>query len=532
LKRGFWKNDDLGGSFKHQSNLLEGNSTKRNELMSSFIHKFLTEGKDKYMEVSNFQQDNQAAKATDFWGKEIKELPHNIQAEQELLGAILINNQALDKVADFLNAEHFFDPLHQRIYSECAKVIDGARIASPVTLKNRFESELSIGELTVPQYLGRLAARATSVLNAHNYGLTIKEAYLSRQLMDVGAQIIHNVSSGEQNGVKQAIEHAQGALDRLCDHGGVGETTQASLADSALTLINELDDPVNYNAVSTSLKDLDKTLGGGWPRGELTIVAARPSVGKSAFAASSMLRTARQGYEVLCFSMEMQKEALAARCLSDITYTLNNPIAYRDILAKNIEDWRVDRLKKAQKDFSEYSLEIDDQRGLTITNIQSRIRSHINKLDRDGRSLDLIVIDHLGKIKAEDYVGLRHLEIGAMTEQLAVIASNFNVAIVVLCQLNRAVEGRDNKRPTLSDLRESGRIEEDANCVIGLHRPAYYLERMKCDTQEDEAFRKEQLDKVKSQFEAIVLKQRNGECRPVDLWCNMPTNSIGNRGRA
>ena len=169
---------------------------------------------------------------------------------------------------------------------------------------------------------------------------------------------------------------------------------------------------------------------------------------------------------------------------------------------------------------------------MTVTNILARIRRYINKLDREGRQLDLVVVDHLGKIKAKDYVGQRHLELGAITEQLAVIAGNFNVAVVVLCQLNRAVEGRDNKRPTLADLRESGRIEEDSNTVIGLHRPGYYLEREKYEDFDQEIERQEKLKNIKNDFEAIILKQRNGVCRPVDLWCNMATNSLGNKGRA
>ena len=457
-------------------------------------------------------------------------LPHNIEAEQELLGAILINNEAYTRVLDIIDADCFFDPLHHRIFSKSAQQILAGRLVSPVTLKEFFENEEPVGELSVSQYLGRLAANATSIINAEGYAERIKSLHHRRQAILIGQDLAAQ-SYDPDTPSETAVESAQSALDKLGDHGGRKENTQSSLAAAAANAIEELKDPTQNNTISTSLTDLDRALGGGWPRGELTIVAARPSVGKSAFIASSMMRSAKQGYEMLCFSMEMQKEALAARCLSDFTYTRENTIPYAGILGKRTESYQWDRLERAQKDFADYALEIDDQRGLTVANIQSRIRRHINKLDRDGRQLDLIVVDHLGKIQADNYRGARHLELGAMTEQLAVIAGNFNVAVVVLCQLNRAVEGRDNKRPTLADLRESGRIEEDANTVIMLHRPGYYLEREKHEDFDQEIERQEKLKKIENDFEAIILKQRNGVCRPVDLWCNMATNSIRDKGR-
>ncbi len=458
-------------------------------------------------------------------------LPHNIEAEQELLGALLIDNKVYYSFEDLISSNDFFDPLHERIFLKITQGIQAGRLVSPVTLKDAFESNERVGELTVSQYLGRLAAHVTSTINAPNYAKTIKDLSFKRQAILVGQTLVEEGCDPDIPSA-DAIERAQSALDKLSDHGGQNQNTQSSLAEAALNVIQELKDPSQHNVISTSLSDLDKVLNGGWPRGELSIVAARPSVGKSAFITSSMLRTAKQGYEVLCFSMEMQKEALAARCLSDITYTKDNPIPYADILGKRVESWRWDRLENAQKDFVDYELEIEDARGLTVTNILARIRRYINKLDREGRQLDLVVVDHLGKIKAKDYVGQRHLELGAITEQLAVIAGNFNVAVVVLCQLNRAVEGRDNKRPTLADLRESGRIEEDSNTVIGLHRPGYYLEREKYEDFDQEIERQEKLKNIKNDFEAIILKQRNGVCRPVDLWCNMATNSLGNKGRA
>jgi replicative DNA helicase len=462
-----------------------------------------------------------------------RELPHNIEAEQGLLGGLILNNDAFNEVNDFLKREHFYDPLHQRIFGAIKKRIQAGHKADRVTLKNVFENEEPLnGVVPVPQYLGRLVVNVSASANARDYGETVLELYRRREIILLGGKMsIDGFATEDDIESKDLIEGAQSSLDKLADHGGVGDNSCASLLESAQSVIEELRNPTQHNVITTGLADLDKTLGGGYPRGELTIVAARPSVGKSAFASSSSLKAARSGQEVLFFSLEMKKEALAARCLSDLSYTANDPISYADIMSNSVDDWRIDRLEKAQQAFVECPLTIDDNRGLTVSNIQSRIRQHINKLDKEGHKLDMVVIDHLGKIRAEQYVGNRHLEIGDITEKLAVIAITYDIAVVALCQLNRGVEGRDNKRPTLPDLNESGRIEQDANCVIGLHRPAYYLERMKCDTHEDENFRIEQLNNCKNQFEAVVLKQRNGACRPVELWCHMPTNSFGNKGR-
>lgn len=464
--------------------------------------------------------------------QEVRFLPHNIEAEQELLGALMLNNNALDHVNDFLKHEHFFDFLHQRIYQAIKRRILAGQKADPITLKSTFENEEPLGSITVPQYLGKLVANATSIINAKDYGETIIELFRRREIIIIGEKMSKDGFATEEDiESKTLIEEAQSSLDDIQDHGGNGANTCESLLESAKSVIEELKNPTKHNVITTGLADLDKVLGGGYPRGELTIAAARPSVGKSAFASSSALKAAKKGQEVLFFSMEMGNDAIAARCLSDISYTATDPIKYADIMSGSIDNWRIERLEKAQQAFENYPLTIDEQRGLTVSNIQSRIRKHINKLDKEGHKLDMVVIDHLGKIRAEEYVGLRHLELGAITEKLAVIASTYDIAVVALCQLNRGVEGRDNKRPTLGDLRESGRIEEDANCVIGLHRQSYYLERMKCDSHEDETFRLEALKNCQNQFEAIILKQRNGECRPVELWCNMPTNSFGNKGR-
>lgn len=460
-----------------------------------------------------------------------RELPHNIAAEQELLGAMLINNKALDAVNDFLKTEHFFDPLHGRIFKASQRRILAGHKTTPVTLKSVFENEDPLNEVTVPQYLGMLAANATSIINAKDYGQTILELFRRREIILIAGKMSRDGFATEEDiECETLIEETQRSLDALQDHGGSGQDTCKELGDSSAQLIEGLLDDTPHDCVSTGLKELDERLCGGWQRGELHVVGGRSSMGKSAFIVSSMLKSARQGYECLCFSLEMTHKALAARCLSDMTYTKDNYISYASILKKEVEVYQIDRLKTASEHFQELPLLIDDQRGVSVTNIHTRVRKHINNLDRSGHKLDLLVVDHLGLVKSNS-LKPRHQELGDISDELATIAKDFNIAVVVLCQLNRSLESRDNKRPELHDLRNSGEIEENAACVLGLYRPAYYLEKMKLDDPDEEYARKEQLDVVKNKYEVHVLKQRNGPLGEVELSCHMATNSVGSKGR-
>ena len=297
------------------------------------------------MEGSNFTQIKQQAKTA----SNVEAFYHlnNIQAEQELLGAILINNEAYHRVTDIITDDCFFDPLHQRIFRRAAQLILAGRQASPVTLKEFFDNEPSVIEgLTVSQYMARMCVNATSIINASGYAETIKGLHIRRQAVITGEQLISDALSTDQTTSKEAIEYAQDALDSLTDHGGTRDKTQASIGESALAVISEMKSPLKFNTIPTGLKDLDRALGGGWPRGELTIIAARPSMGKSAFATSTALKAARQGNEVFMFSMEMPHKAVTARCISEMAYTRENPLPYSDILSGRVPDligtgWKV-----------------------------------------------------------------------------------------------------------------------------------------------------------------------------------------------
>jgi replicative DNA helicase len=277
------------------------------------------------------------------------------------------------------------------------------------------------------------------------------------------------------------------------------------------------------------LVDLDRALG-GWHRKELTIIAARPSMGKSALLFSAFRLAARKGTASLIFSMEMPTEMVTRRMLSDAVWNRDTPIPYVKMLRGSLSEIEVARLAAVSPKIEGLPIAIDDQAGLTVSEIRSRAKRHMERLDAAGQRLDVIVIDHLGKIRASDrYAGNKVHEMGEKTAALAEMAKDLNVAVVAAHQLNRGVEGRDNKRPTLADLRDSGNIEEDAETVMFLYRPAYYLERTREDGFEREDARKEKLIACQHDLEVILAKNRNGACQTIEFFIDLPSNVVRDR---
>jgi len=281
---------------------------------------------------------------------------------------------------------------------------------------------------------------------------------------------------------------------------------------------------------TTGLVDLDRMLG-GWALGQLHIIAGRPGMAKSASATGCVTRAAKAGHAVMFFSLEMQKEQLGSRLLTDLAYTQMNPIYYEDVLHKRHKgDDRIERrLFQAKRELSGLPLLIVEQRGLNLAEISSRARKYANKLVGEGRRLELIFVDHIGLVQASGrYAGNRHREVAEITDGLATLAKELDCAVIGLCQLNRGVEGREDKRPQLSDLRDSGSIEEDASSVTFLYRPAYYLEQKHHEDPAKEEAREMMLRAVKNQIEFIVSKNRNGRVGIVNAFVDIGANAIRN----
>jgi len=279
--------------------------------------------------------------------------------------------------------------------------------------------------------------------------------------------------------------------------------------------------------ITSGSVDLDKVTG-GWRRQQFGIIAGRPSMGKTALATSLMLRTAKAGLGVLYFSLEMPATALAARCLTDLAYGQQTRIAYSEALAGKLQEREVSILGTVAGSYAKLPLVIDDQRGLTMAEVAARTRAEAQRMARDGVSLALVVVDHLGLIKPSGrYSGNKVLETGEVSDALASLAKEQNVAVVALHQLNRGTEGRENKRPTLADLRNSGDLEQDADIVCFAYREAYYLERNKFDAgSQHEMQRQTELDACRNTMEVLIAKNRNGATTTVNLFCDMASNAI------
>jgi replicative DNA helicase len=458
----------------------------------------------------------------------IRNPPHNIEAEQALLGAILVNNEALDRVSQFLDAHHFFEPIHQEIYEVAGKLIQAGKHATPITLKTFFENAAPIDQnLTVPQYLARLAASATTVINAHDYGRTVYDLAIRRSLIMIGEDMVNVAYDSPVDAPpEKQIEEAEGRLYDLAEAGKYGQgfldfghaLTQAiEMANSAYQRDGHL------SGVSTGLVDLDNRMG-GLQKSDLIVLAGRPSMGKTALATNIAYNVAKNyrtepvadgtvkvvsGGIVGFFSLEMSAEQLATRILSE-----QAEIPSEKIRRGMITEAEFRRLVQVSQEMARSPLYIDQTGGISIAQLAARSR----KLKRQ-RGLDLLVVDYLQLLSGSKRSGEgRVQEITEITTGLKALAKELEVPIIALSQLSRQVEQREDKRPQLSDLRESGSIEQDADVVMFVFREEYYVERTKPNEGTPEfAEWMQKMQMVSGRAEVIVGKQRHGPVGTVQL---------------
>ena len=472
--------------------------------------------------------------AVESFDQEFKEPPHNIEVEQALIGAVFINNDAWNSVAGVVTSQQFYDPLHMRIWEVIARQMGEGLRVSPLTLKSVFDGEDITGSVTVPQYLGTLAANATTVINAPSYARTVAELARLRDLMAAVEAFCGEIADAGAD----MTESCAGLISELdAVLAGTGrKTTRCSVGQAASRAVESLTSEEEPQAVSTGLADLDRALG-GYYRGEYVLMAGRPGMGKTATALSTLLRAAMRGQGVLYFSLEMTAAQLSCRCLTDLAYNQHTPIAYSDIRKRAVDMVDHQRLEDARDRLMQAELEIEEKSNLTMAEIGARARAHAQAMERRGKRLDVVVIDHLGKIKPSGrYSGNRVNEVTEISSALATLAKDLDCAVIALSQLNRGIEAKDrvSRRPTLADLRDSGALEQDADVVIFLYRAAYYLERMKFDGADDASRAKEEkrlddLEAKKHDLEIIIAKQRSGETRTLKAWCDMGANVVRDR---
>ena len=466
-------------------------------------------------------------------GLPFRAAPHNLEAEQALLGAILVNNEAHDRVSGFLEPHHFYDPLHQQIYETAAKLIAAGKQATPITLKTFFESAEPIdATLSVPQYLGRLAANAATIINARDYGRTIYDLATRRQLIIVGEDMVNAAyDSPVDFPPKEQIEEAETRLFSLAETGkyGQGFATFSSALTTAIEMANNAyQREGGLSGIATSLKALDGKMG-GLQSSDLIILAGRPSMGKTELVTNIAFNIARararslrdrpeldptdpshDGAVVGFFSLEMSAEQLATRIMSE-----QAGIPSEKIRRGMIDEVEFKRLVEASQEMASLPLFIDQTGGISIAQLAARAR----KLKRQ-QGLGLIIVDYLqlltgsSKRSSENRVQ----EVSQITTSMKALAKELNVPIIALSQLSRAVENREDKRPQLADLRESGSIEQDADVVMFVYREEYYVERTKPaegTAEFQEWMAKMQL--VSGKAEVIIGKQRHGPVGTVNL---------------
>jgi replicative DNA helicase len=462
--------------------------------------------------------------------------PSNAQAEQALLGALLANNKAYERVSEFLAAEHFIDPVHGRIYQAIARRCEAGQIADPVTLRGEFEHTGVLDEVGGTAYLAQLLGAMVGILNAGDYGRVIRDAWLRRQLIDIGEVVVNRAFGAEPelDGVAQ-IEAAEQTLFNLATQGGA-DGKAMSFKDALVAAINVASLAFkNQGAVSgldTGLRDLNKKMGGLHPS-DLLILAGRPGMGKTALAtkiafgaARALLANARVDNPnalakkcVAIFSLEMSADQLATRLLAEEARVSADRIRRGEISSRDF-----DNFVKVSREISDIPLVIDDTAALTLSALRTRCR----RLQRT-QGLGLVVIDYLQLMRpaAGTKPESRVLEISQITQGLKAIAKELAVPVLALSQLSRAVESRDDKRPQLSDLRESGTIEQDADAVMFIYRDEYYLQQKEPkivafdrDDKYQEAMEKWKSDmsSVYNKAELILAKQRHGPTGKIDLF--------------
>ena len=446
---------------------------------------------------------------------QFKELPNNIEAEQAVIGSILVNNEIFDEINTIISSTNFYDPMHQKIFDAVDNLIYKGMLANPITLKNYFEDEKD--DLNIPEYLVKITKFSTSVRQAIEYSKIIYDMFVRRELIKISEQTIDNakINDLDTNG-QNIIENSERLLFDLAEKGSFNSSLVKF--DEAMRQTIEMASNAYRNeegivGVPSGLRDLDDRLG-GMHKSDLIIIAGRPSMGKTALATNIAFNAALKMQEsgkkssVAFFSLEMSSEQLSTRILAEQSRIKSN-----DIRRGRISEDQFDKFIETSKDISELPLYIDETPAISIAALSNRAR-RIKRL----YGLDMVVVDYIQLMRAANFKEGRVQEISEITQGLKALAKELSVPVLALSQLSRAVEQRDDKKPQLSDLRESGSIEQDADVVMFVFREAYYIERKEPQPNTVEhAEWQSKMNDVANRAEIIIGKQRHGPTGNVFL---------------
>jgi replicative DNA helicase len=452
--------------------------------------------------------------------------PSNIDAEQALLGAILVNNDAYYRVSDFLLSEHFIEDLHRRIYEVATDLIKAGKVATPITMKT-FLGDQDLGGVTPYQYLVRLAGEATTVINAEHYGRTVYDLAVRRKLIGLGEDLVNAAFDAPvDSSPRDQIEEAERRLYELAETGrydGGFQRFSEALTQAIDMAAAAFKREGKLSGISTGLIDLDRTLG-GLQRSDLVILAGRPAMGKTSLVTNIAFNIAKayqsekqpdgtlktvNGGVVGFFSLEMSAEQLATRIIAEQSGVASYRIRRGDMREDDFY-----KITEAAREMQSIPFYIDQTGGISIAQLAARAR----RLKRQ-RGLDVLIVDYLQLLSASAKKGENRVqELTEITTGLKALAKELEVPLIALSQLSRQVEARDDKRPQLADLRESGSIEQDADVVMFVYREEYYLKNKEPKPGTEEYFKwQQEMDQVHGKAEVIIGKQRHGPTGTVQL---------------
>ena len=459
----------------------------------------------------------------------VRQLPYDVDVEQALLGSILVDNYALERVSSGLKPEHFYDPLHQRLYEIIERMFGKGQIVTPLTVKALMEGDPGLAEVGGQAYLVSLARAAPAMPAVHEYARILRDLAMRRALIHVGEALVNTAyESPLDHTPQEQIEDAEKALYNVAERSRFGDGPQgfeAALTEAVKNAEQALARGGHISGVPSGFTDLDSLLG-GLHASDLIIVAGRPGMGKTALATNMAFYASRmfahdkregsnppRGAPVLLFSLEMAASQLSARILSE-----QSEIEMRKIRTGRFTDSEWDRFVQTAQALSDLPLYIDDTGGISIAQIAARAR----RMKRE-KNIGLIVIDYLQLVEPSRRHENRVQEISDVTKGLKALAKELDVPVMALSQLSRGVDNRDDKRPILSDLRESGSIEQDADVVMFVYREEYYMKTKKPDENDpgqasELAKWLEKMERVHNRAEVLVEKHRHGPTNRIELF--------------
>jgi len=468
---------------------------------------------------------------------EHRQAAHCVEIEQALIGAILSYEDAYFHVAEFLRPGHFYEAVHGRIFEACAAMREEGRRCNPITVLPLFRDDQVLKDLDCgpSMYFARLAGAAAPLIAVKEYGRAVYEYAQRRRISNLAEDLAEKASALTVDGspgdiVTDAIKAFTEDPDLATSRVKRTQFDAGELMDRVVDRVNAVFrdgvQPADVQPFCGST-DVHRALG-GWKRKRLYVIAGRPGMGKSTVGLSLLTRTAGKGHGVLFLSLEMEEGELAERMLSDLCYGPGgSPIPYERIGNNQLEETELARLANAAIERSRLPIKFDVLTRPSLGRVRIVIQQVAQRMAAAGQRLEVVCIDHIGLMELPGQQNENTAtRIEALTGGLKALAKDLDIAVIGLCQLSRAVEQRDDKRPQLSDLRNSGGIEQDADVVVMLYREAYYLERRRENSGEKETERLEQLDRCRYALEFIVEKNRGGATKTVKLFANMGSSAV------